>query len=726
MIVLFVPASGQQLARKPAAELRQLLQQSKPDSNRVLILHALSRSYLNRIFGDKTVYLMDTAIGFIDHAIRLSDTLQLTSLRYEGMLMKAEAYVVRGDIAEGKRLFIALASIYQGDGNINGEARTWLWMALKMHQQHADIDHIEVFFKKAISLYIQADNSEGEAKARTNLADYQFQRKEYALAEQELLQSLDLLHKVRNTRVSNVYYLLSVVNRYRGAYEKALLYATRCIENAEYNNDTAVVDLYYGEIALVYDELGRAAESGQWYRRSMEERIERNTDPAIVFRTAGFLIRQLIKSGKSREALLLMDSLVKAGPPQTPFEKAVVAQNYAYCYDALKQYVVAERYFLDMAVFFKDFLYDPEQISLSNRDIGRFYLNWRKFDKARGYLDTALLNRADDRLIDQCELFHMRFVADSALGDYAAAVKDLRAYQAINDSLYNERKSRQIEELTIQYETEKKEQSIRLLEKEKRLQQQALVKEYQTKRWIVGLTLLLIILVGMLINYLRLKQRTNKALQVQQGQIEKKNISLQHLVEEKEWLVKEIHHRVKNNFHMVMGLLHTQAGYLQGEEAIQAITESQLRIQAMSLVHQRLYQSENMSAINMSDYIHELIDCLKDSFHTGHRIWFNLDIEPVSLNVSHCIPLGLILNEAITNAIKHAFPGKQEGRIEISLQRVGQDRLLLAVKDNGVGMAAGVAPNMGMKLMRGLGEDLDGVFQVNGKEGTTLLLEFTI
>src|SRR4029079_13910609 len=125
----------------------------------------------------------------------------------------------------------------------------------------------------------------------------------------------------------------------------------------------------------------------------------------------------------------------------------------------------------------------------------------------------------------------------------------------------------------------------------------------------------------------------------QQNQIEKKNDSLQNLVAEKEWLVREIHHRVKNNFHIVMGLLRTQAAYLQGEEAIQAVTESSQGIQAMSLVHQKLYQSENLSAINMVDYIHELIDYLKDSFHTGNTIRFNLQIDPVTFTVSYCVPV---------------------------------------------------------------------------------------
>lgn len=726
MIIAVAPARGQQLSGKSQPELRLLLQESKQDSNRILILHQLGKTYLIQTLSPGKVKLMDTAIEIFHHALKLSDTLQLENLKYESMLLEGIAYCVRDNSAEGKKRFFEVAAITHKKGNMEWEAHTWLLLASNVTTLGKD--SAAIFFEKAITLYKQAHNVEKEAAARIHLADHLFQSKKYSLGEKELLQALDLLQKAGSTRISKVYYFLSLVNRYRGSYEKSLLYAMKCVENAERNKDTALVDSYYGELALVYDELGRAEESSQWYRKTLELRMQRKTDPVVLFRTAGFLIRQLIKLNKSREALALMDSLVAAGPPQTPYEKAIVAQNFAYCFDALKQYAGAERNFLAMTVYFRDIAWERELVSIGNMDVGRFYLQRRQFKKAHTYLYTALAYRPDDRLIDQRELFQMLFTADSALGNYAAAIKDLQQYQFLNDSIYNERKSRQIEELTIQYETQKKEQNIRLLEKEGRIQQNELTKAKITKRWILGVTLLLIVIIGLLVNNIRLKQHTNSKLQVQQQQIEKKNDSLQHLVTEKEWLVREIHHRVKNNFHIVMGLLGTQAAYLQGEEAIQAVTESQQRIQAMSLVHQKLYQSDNLSAINMAGYIHELTDYLKYSFHTGHTIRFNLQIDPVKLNVSHCVPLGLILNEAITNAIKHAFPDKREGVIDISLKPIAQDHLQLAIKDNGVGLPAAFDLNnqasMGMKLMQGLSDDLDATFRVNNEGGTQILLDF--
>jgi two-component sensor histidine kinase len=709
-------------------ELYKLLQTSKQDSDRIEILFELGRTYMKQVNSDRKKFKMDTAAEFFNRALRLSDTLQLKGFWFESTLLVGEAHLNKDDTAEGKKRFFDVAAIYHAKGDVQREARTWLRLARKIAWHKEYTGEIDAYFNKAIKLYAQARNLEKEASARSFLIEFLYETRRPNLMEKELLRIVEINNKIGNKYLSYDYYTLSSLFRYRGAYEKALLYATKCIEAAEQTKDTQYVSLYYGEMGLVNDELGRAAESSYWYRKALEKRIEAK-DKLTILTTARFLIRQLIKQKKTREALTLTDSLRVIYPPKAPFEKAVVAQCYAYCFDALQQYPKAEQYFLLMASCYRNSIPDNETYCIANMDIGKFYLQHQQYKKAKGYLDTAVVNNGSDRLIDLRELYQMLFTADSALGNYAAAVKDLKQYEFLNDSIYNERKSRQIEELTIQYETQKKEQSIRLLENEKRLQKNELTRVRNTISWIIGVAILFIVIIALLVNNARIKQRTNKALQVQQKQIEKKNGSLQRLVEEKEWLVREIHHRVKNNFHIVMGLLRTQAAYLKSTEAIQAIAESQQRIQAMSLVHQKLYQSDNLSAINMADYIHELVDYLKDSLQTGRRIRFNLQIEPIKLHVSHCVPLGLILNEAITNSLKHAFPNEQEGTIDIVLKRTSDDHFLLSIKDNGIGLPVAFnsskQASMGMKLMRGLSDDIDAGFDVQNNAGTEIRLNFT-
>jgi two-component sensor histidine kinase len=148
----------------------------------------------------------------------------------------------------------------------------------------------------------------------------------------------------------------------------------------------------------------------------------------------------------------------------------------------------------------------------------------------------------------------------------------------------------------------------------------------------------------------------------------------------------------------------------------------------MSLIHQKLYQSENMSAINMADYINELVDYLRDSFTINKRIRFNLQIQRIDLDLSHCIPLGLILNEAITNSIKYAFPDYREGLIFISLKKSPACQVLLTIDDNGVGLPEGFIAakqdSMGMNLMRGLCAEIGAEFSMHSQKGTQIAVSF--
>lgn len=222
--------------------------------------------------------------------------------------------------------------------------------------------------------------------------------------------------------------------------------------------------------------------------------------------------------------------------------------------------------------------------------------------------------------------------------------------------------------------------------------------------------------------------RQVKKLQVQQKEISGKNESLRHLVEEKEWLLKEIHHRVKNNLQTVVSLLESQSHYLE-KDALMAIQNSQHRVYAMSLIHQKLYGPESPTTIKMSAYLPELVNYLSDSFNIKQRIKFSLHIDEIELDVSQAIPLGLILNEAITNAIKYAFSSRDDNQIVISMKFVEKDRIELVISDNGRGLPDSLQTNkngtLGLKLIKGLTEDINGSLSIKSMEGTHITISFS-
>ena len=199
---------------------------------------------------------------------------------------------------------------------------------------------------------------------------------------------------------------------------------------------------------------------------------------------------------------------------------------------------------------------------------------------------------------------------------------------------------------------------------------------------------------------------------------------------EKDWLLKEVHHRVKNNLQIVMSLLSTQSAYLQNNDAIEAIRESRNRVQSISLIHQKLYSGSNVASIDMPAYVADLIGYLRDGFDTATQgIRFEQLVEPIKIDLAQAVPLGLILNEAITNAIKYAFP-KKDGHVIVGLQTLEHDTVLLTISDNGKGLPEDfdikTSSSLGMEMMKALSKQLGGTFEIKSKSGTTITIEFQL
>lgn len=202
------------------------------------------------------------------------------------------------------------------------------------------------------------------------------------------------------------------------------------------------------------------------------------------------------------------------------------------------------------------------------------------------------------------------------------------------------------------------------------LQATRLSQARQLRIFTVGGIVMLLIIMALLYRQYRQKQKNIQEITEANAVIEQKKLMLEQLVTEKEWLLKEVHHRVKNNLHTEICLLESQAAYLK-DEALAAIKDSQHRIYAMSVIHQKLYQTD-AKEIEMDHYIHQLAGHLQESFGSSDRVHFVLDIEHITLNVTQAIPVALIINEVVTNSLKYAFPGDRKGEISILMHADGK------------------------------------------------------
>ena len=202
-------------------------------------------------------------------------------------------------------------------------------------------------------------------------------------------------------------------------------------------------------------------------------------------------------------------------------------------------------------------------------------------------------------------------------------------------------------------------------------------------------------------------------------------------LKEKEVLLAEIHHRVKNNLAVITGLLELQVYNTSSEEAIDVLTNSQMRVNSIALIHEKLYQNKNLSEICFEQYLQDLTDAILASMGSSQTdIDISMNIDPVSLTVNQAIPCGLILNEIITNAFKHAYPEKEKGNITINLNRRGDD-IYLYVVDDGIGIPDEIdledPKSLGIKLIHTLSTQLNAEAEFsNQNPGTKFALQFTL
>ncbi len=209
------------------------------------------------------------------------------------------------------------------------------------------------------------------------------------------------------------------------------------------------------------------------------------------------------------------------------------------------------------------------------------------------------------------------------------------------------------------------------------------------------------------------------------------NVELGSTLKEREVLLQEIHHRVKNNLQVISSLINLQLRRIENAASRQALQECQTRVQTIALIHEMLYRSKDYSTIRFSEYARSLAaNVFRAAGVTTDAISMELEIDDVSLGVDKAIPCGLILNELIINAVKHAFPNGRQGIIRIELRRVKPGTLVLAVRDNGVGLPTDMdvrkSHSLGMNLVSTLAEQLGTELEIIRGEGTTFQFNFAV
>ncbi len=199
-------------------------------------------------------------------------------------------------------------------------------------------------------------------------------------------------------------------------------------------------------------------------------------------------------------------------------------------------------------------------------------------------------------------------------------------------------------------------------------------------------------------------------------------------LKEKDVLLKEIHHRVKNNLQIIISLLNLQSGYIKDESTLKAVKDGQNRVRSMALVHEKFYQADELTEIDFGDYVEKLTQYIYQSYgDKTDRVKLLIDTDYVGLDMDTAMPSGLLVNELVSNAYKYAFPGNRSGEIKISLKKSG-NKINLKISDNGVGLPSDFkmegSESLGMQLIQALTDQLDGKLDLNVDKGTQFSIEF--
>ncbi|MDA8692777.1 ATP-binding protein [Saprospiraceae bacterium] len=347
---------------------------------------------------------------------------------------------------------------------------------------------------------------------------------------------------------------------------------------------------------------------------------------------------------------------------------------------------------------------------------GNVLVKLGQYGKAEKLLDESV--QEIDQVNGVSELAHSYGVLSNSyadIGDYEKAYKMRIKQNVYSDSIFQLDQNEAMAEMQTAYKVKEKDLEIQTLEAQSALSRMKIMR----RNLIAGFLGLGLLLMGFLLYKIRNKNR----------KIESQNSIIKESLVEKEALLREIHHRVKNNLQIISSLLNIQSRSITDEKAKEAILIGKNRVHSMSLIHQNLYDKDNLTGILISNYLPKLVEDINNSYRTSSgNINILSDIDPLELDVDTVIPIGLIVNELITNCLKYAFPDNSDGNIHVKLKEIN-DHLKLSVSDDGVGMSKELEKErvraFGHKIIKAFKAKLGAEISISGADGTKVELVIT-
>lgn len=513
----------------------------------------------------------------------------------------------------------------------------------------------------------------------------------------------------RDSDLDQIYTLLGRFHMRLTHYDSAVFYWNKILERKQQKGDEYGQWVAYHYLASMYDDLNNWPKAKTYYLQAMEKaRLEKrpkdypylmflfmnacktNNEPDLYSQIRNEYLAFKLTQGQT---LLSSEHSNMMRIEQSPALQRAELLKY------LPYHVRHKNYYSACDAWYR---------------IGQTYMEEKKYDDAIASLQQMLPYLDSIHMTALSHNGHVEmYKAYLAKNDYKHALEHYQIVYALRDTILNTERQALMDELTVKYET---------AEKEKQLAETSLTLDRSRKKQqFLGLGMLIAVLVAAFAyNAFRTKARSNRIL-------EEKNKIIADALAEKDILLREIHHRVKNNLQMISALLYLHGKSVDDTSAQEALLESQNRVQSMAMIHQNLYQNENLLGISIKQYMDKLLSHLISAYNIEKdRISVVKKIDIPNLDVDTVIPLALIINELLSNALKYAFRDGRQGEIQIIMREQGHG-LYVLVSDNGMGLpppfSLQTSSSFGMKLINILCERLGATWTTHQGAGTSISIE---
>jgi len=577
------------------------------------------------------------------------------------------AIIFNQDIAEALKYAKQGVQLSEKAGNVNWQPKFYE-MQGRMHANLLQLDSATLYFNKAIKGYDAIKNERGKATTLFKLAWVDKKNGDLELALQKDLSGLKIMEILNDKPgICDALTRVSEDLTRQDRLTEALEYAEKAITIAEKNNlitEKFFVNFNAANVAMAKKNY---AQSLNYFKNALTVCEQQNMGLATESDVRNGIGNTFKRLGNYPEAL-------------KNYEKAFANAKAANYQNA---------------------------INTVTANLGEVNLLLGNYNTALNYqLETVRLQETNKDVSNLVENYNHVSTIYNKLGDYKTALNFKQKAYSLRDSIASVESDEKMSELLTQYETKKKEETIANQETKISHQRNIQILSFGLVALLIGL------LIFSFISY-RNRSRTNKLLATKNAEIE--------------LLLKEVHHRVKNNLEVVSSLLALQSAQIDDPNTKEAMLEGQNRVNSIGIVHQKLYQGTNLGAIEMKDYVLNLSENILDSFGAENRVNLNLAMKTLDLDIDTAVPLGLIINELLTNTIKYAFPKNDTGTITIKLEKQKKNMLHLEVADDGVGKSQIIqGTGFGSQLISLLTRQLNGTMKEENQNGTTFIFDFQL